>query len=111
MVSFCWVQVIVKGKEDMVAAACCVMEGINCCHIGFLPCCMTLHANPCKGILDQIINVYPFKTNDESWYVNEKTKKNKGLVVAAIILKLEEGKANVGKKRATTERDDESESQ
>ncbi len=44
VVHFCKVQIMVEGWEEMVIAAYWMMDGINCCHVGFLPCHMVRHA-------------------------------------------------------------------
>ena len=37
LVRFREVQIIVKGKEETALAVYWVTDGVNCCHVGFLP--------------------------------------------------------------------------
>jgi hypothetical protein len=37
-------QIQVEGREETAIAACWVTDGVDCCHVGFLPCHMMRHA-------------------------------------------------------------------
>ncbi len=51
------VQIQVEGKEETAIAANRVIDGINCCHVGFLPCHMVRHVTRYDGALAQVIHV------------------------------------------------------
>ena len=44
-------QLMVKGKEEMVIAEIWVMDRIDCCRVGFVPCHMVKHAAQYDGAL------------------------------------------------------------
>jgi hypothetical protein len=44
VVCLCKVQIMVEGWEKMAIAAYWMMDQINCCHVGFLPCHIVRHA-------------------------------------------------------------------
>ena len=48
------VQVMVEEREETTIAAVWVNDRMDCCRIGFLPCCMVKHAARYNGLLVQV---------------------------------------------------------
>jgi hypothetical protein len=58
------IQLMVEGTEEMAIAAIWVTDGINCCHVGFVPRHMVRHAARYDGALAQVTHV--FSSNPET---------------------------------------------
>jgi hypothetical protein len=58
VVSLRKIQLMVEGKEEMAIAAIWVMDGIDHCHVGFVPCHMVKHAARYDGALAQVTHVF-----------------------------------------------------
>jgi hypothetical protein len=52
------VQIWVERREETVIAAYWVTEGVDCCHVGFLPCHMVRHAAGYNGVVVQDTRVF-----------------------------------------------------
>jgi hypothetical protein len=52
------VQIQVGGREEMAIVVYWVMDGINCCHVSFLPCHMVRHAACYNAALVQVTRVF-----------------------------------------------------
>ncbi len=79
------IQLMVEGKEEMAIAAIWVTDGIDRCHVGFVPRHMVRHATRYDGALAQVTHV--FSDNPEICDTMERCMffKNKGYCRAAII--------------------------
>jgi hypothetical protein len=79
------IQLMVEGKEEMAIAAIWVTDGIDRCHVGFLPCHMVKHAARYDGALAQVTRL--FSGDLETCDSAERCLffKNKGFCLAAII--------------------------
>ena len=79
------IQFVVEGKEETAIAAIWVMDGIDCCHVGFVPRHMVRHAAQYNRVLAQVTRV--FSSNPETCDSTERRLffKNKGYCRAAII--------------------------
>jgi len=55
-------QVTVKGKEEMAIAAFWVTNGVEHCHIGFLPRFYVKHGRRFDGKLVQVVEMHPAKS-------------------------------------------------
>ena len=51
-------QVVVDEKEENTIAVYWVTDGVDRCHIGFLPCHMTRHDNAYNDLLAQVADVF-----------------------------------------------------
>ena len=51
-------QVLIDGREKMAITAIWVTNGIGCCHVGFLPCHILVHAKRYDGELAQVTHVF-----------------------------------------------------
>ncbi len=59
MVVHLWkVQIQLEGREETAIAAYWVTHGIDCCHVGFLPCHMVRQAARYDGALVQVTHVF-----------------------------------------------------
>ncbi len=52
------VQIQVEGQEEMAIAAYWVTDGVDCCHVGFLPRHMVKQAGRYNGALAQVTHVF-----------------------------------------------------
>jgi hypothetical protein len=52
------VQIQVEVMDKMVITTYWVMDGVDCCHVGFLPCHMVRHATHYNGALAQVTHVF-----------------------------------------------------
>jgi hypothetical protein len=52
------VQIMVEGREEMAIATVWINDGINRCHVGFLPRHMVAHANRYEGAVAQVIHIF-----------------------------------------------------
>ncbi len=57
------VQIQVEGRKEMAIAAYWVTDGIDCCHVAFLPCHMVSHAARYDGALAQVDHVFLCRSN------------------------------------------------
>ena len=55
IVRFREVQIIVKGKEETTLVVYWVTDGVDCCHVGFLPRHMVKYKEACDGRLAQVV--------------------------------------------------------
>ena len=67
-----------KKREETAVTANWVMDGINCCHVGFLPRAYALEGAIYDGVLCQVTDV--FSKSDPSCAICKKWHKNKGFV-------------------------------
>ncbi len=58
VVSLRKVQIQVEGREETAIAAYWVTDGVDCCHVGFLPCHMVKQAGCYHGVLAQVTRVF-----------------------------------------------------
>ena len=58
------VQLMVEGKEEKVMAVIWVIDGIDCCRVGFLPCHMVPRLALYNGALVQVTRVF-YRNLDE----------------------------------------------
>jgi hypothetical protein len=79
------VQILVEGKEEMAIAVVWINDGIDHCHVGFLPCHMVKHAAKYNGAVAQVTRV--FSGNPEACDSAERRQfhKNHGCCLTAII--------------------------
>ncbi len=52
------VQLVVDRKEEKAIEGVWVTEGMDCCHVGFLPCHMVRHTARYNGALAQVTRVF-----------------------------------------------------
>jgi hypothetical protein len=79
------VQIMVEGQEEMAIAAIWINDRIDRCRIGFLPCCMVVHAARYDGAVAQVTCVF---SNDAKFCNPAERRmfhKNSGCCLAAII--------------------------
>ena len=81
---FCFrkVQVIVEGKEKIMIAAYWVIDGVDQCHVGFLPKHIVKHHERYEGRLVQVTELYQ---DSCSPCKRRKNNKNNGCCLAALI--------------------------
>ncbi len=79
------VQILVEGKEETTIAAVWVNDGIDHCHIGFLPRHMVKHAARYDGTLAQCIRVFLGDVNVCDTAERRVFHRNRGCCLAAII--------------------------
>ncbi len=79
------VQIVVDGRKEMAITAYWVSDGIDCCHIGFLPCHMVKHAMRYNGALAQVTHVFSDNLTCSDSVERCMFHKNKGCCLAAII--------------------------
>ncbi len=79
------IQLLVEGKEETAIATIWVTDGIDCCHIGFVPRHMVRHAARYDGALAQVTRV--LSSDPETCDSTERRLffKNKGYCRATII--------------------------
>jgi hypothetical protein len=80
------VQIQVEGREETAIAAYWVMDGINCCRIGFLPCHMVRQAAHYNGALAQVTRVFNMDPTCCDTVECSIFHKNKGCCLATIIV-------------------------
>jgi hypothetical protein len=78
------VQIQVEGLEEMAIAAYWVTEGVNCSHVGFLPCHMVRHAARYDGALAKVTHVFHADLTCCDTVECRLFHKNKGCCLAAI---------------------------
>ena len=83
VVRFRKVQVVIKEKEESAIAAFWVLDGIDRCHVGYLPRHHVKHWKRLEGCLGQIIEVYG--EDADSPMKHQKHHRNSGVAVAALI--------------------------
>ena len=85
VVHLCKLQLMVEGKEATAITAIWVTNGVNCCHIGFVPCHMVKHAVRYDGVLAQVTRI--LSDDAETYDLAEQClfHRNKGFCLAAII--------------------------
>ncbi len=79
------VQIVVDGHKETAVAAYWVSDGIDCCHVGFLPCHMVKHAVHYNGVLAQVTHVFSDDSTCSDSVERPMFHKNKGCCLAAII--------------------------
>jgi hypothetical protein len=79
------VQIQVEVWEETAIAAYCVMDGVDCCHVGFLPCHMVRHAACYNGALAQVTHVFNADPTCCDTAEHRAFHKNKGCCLVAII--------------------------
>ncbi len=85
VVRLCKMQLMVEGKEETVITAIWVTDGVDRCHIGFLPRHMVKHAARYDGALAQVIRVLSDDAETCDSAERRMFHKNKGFCLAAII--------------------------
>jgi hypothetical protein len=78
-------QLMVEGKEETVIAVIWVTDGVDRCHIGFLPCHMVKHAARYDGALTQVIRILSDDAATCDSAEQRMFHKNKGFCLTAII--------------------------
>ena len=77
------VQVVMNQQEQSTIAAFWVSDGIDCCHIGYLPKAYVKNWKQYDGALLQVVEVY--SGDSDSPTKHQKFNRNHGLAVAVII--------------------------
>jgi hypothetical protein len=85
VVRLCKMQLMVEGKEETVIPVIWVTDGVNRCHIGFLPCHMVKHTTRYDGALAQVIGILSDDAATCDLAEQRMFHKNKGFCLAAII--------------------------
>ena len=83
VIRFRKVQVVIKEKEESAIAAFWVSDGIDRCHVSYLPRHCVKHWKRLEGCLGQIIEVYG--EDADSPMKRQKHHRNSGVAVAALI--------------------------
>ncbi len=79
------VQIQCEGWEEMAITAYWVMGGVNCCHVGFLPCHMVRHATCYSKALAQVTRIFNVDSTCCNTAERHTFNKNIGYCLAAII--------------------------
>ena len=93
------VQVLINQQEQSAIAAFWVSDGIDCCHVGYLPKAYVKNWKQYDGALVQVVEVY--SGDSDSPTKHQKFHRNHGLAVGVIISSLEPC-CPVAKKQETT---------
>ena len=72
-----------KMKEETAITVNWVSNGIDCCHIGFLPCAFVVQGSLSDGVLCQVVEV--FGKDNPSKLCGAKWHQNKGFAHVAVI--------------------------
>jgi hypothetical protein len=78
------VQILVEGKEEMAIAAVRVNDGIDRCHIGFLPRHMVKHVARYDGAVAQATHVFSGDPEASNTTEHRSFHKNHGCCLVAI---------------------------
>jgi hypothetical protein len=81
----CKVHIVVEGQEETAIEAYWISDGINRCHVGFLPCHMVKHAMHYNGSLAQVTHVFSTDLMCSNSAECHMFHKNRGGCLAAII--------------------------
>ena len=57
-------EIMVEGRIEMAICMYWVMDSVECCPVGFLPCYMVPHANSINGLLTQVSQVFDSTANN-----------------------------------------------
>ena len=76
---------MVEGKEETAIAAIWVTDGVDCCHVGFVPCHMVKHTAQYTGVLAQVTRVLSDDAETCDSAKRHLFHKNKGFCLVAII--------------------------
>jgi hypothetical protein len=71
------VKIVVEGQEETAIVAYWVSDGIDRCHVNFLPCPMVKHAMRYNGVLTQVTRVFsadPMCSNSAECHVSQKQR-------------------------------------
>ena len=79
------VQVIIGGKEVKALAAIWVTDGVDYCHVGFLPCHFVPHADDFDGTLAQVTKNYDDDPLNSDTAERRKHHSKKGCCITTII--------------------------
>jgi hypothetical protein len=79
------IQLMVEGKEETAIAAIWVTDGIDRCHVGFLPHHMVKHAARYDGVLAQVTRFFSGNLETCDSVEHRLFFKNKGFCLVAII--------------------------
>ena len=93
------VQVLINQQEQSAIAAFWVSDGIDHCHVGYLPKAYVKNWKQYDGVLVQVVEVY--SGDSDSPMKHQKFHRNDGLAVGVIISSPEPG-CPVAKKQKTT---------
>ncbi len=85
VVHFRKVQIVVEGWEEMAIKAYWLSDGIDRCHVGFVPRHMVKHAAHYNGVLAQVTRVFSTDSMCSNSAERCKFHKNKGGFLAAMI--------------------------
>ena len=77
------VQVLINQQEESAVVAFWVSDGIDCCHIGYLPKAYVKNWKQYEGALVQVVEVY--SGDSDSSTKSHKFHRNHGLAVGVII--------------------------
>ena len=93
------VQVLIKQQEESAVVAFCVSDGIDRCHIEYLPKVYVKNWQQYEGALVQVVEVY--SGDSDSPMKHQKFLRNHGLAVG-VIISFPEPCCPVAKKQKTT---------
>ena len=85
VVCLCKIQLMVEGEEETAIAAIWVTDGVDCCHVGFVPCHMVKRAARYDGALALITCILSDDVETCDMAERRLFHRNKGFCLVTII--------------------------